>query len=119
MLRFGQAEIAFFFHRPGDRFGEIGEATHDVADGAEACERGIAEIPHIRLRRLPPQCILGHRAHVIGVDATLAERFHQRDAIVEHVLRKKVGIGRNGRTQEVAEGEIHWRAIVDGPNADL
>ena len=71
----------------------------------------------VALRRAPEQAVGTERPQVARINAAAAERFDERDAIVQVIVRHGIGVGGDHRAQELAERDVDRRAVVERANA--
>ena len=55
----------------------------------------------------------------LRIDAAIAERLDERDAVAEPVVRHEIGVGRDQRAQILAEDDVDRRAIVERADAHV
>ena len=59
------------------------------------------------------------RADIDRIDAAIAERLDERQAVATRILGKEVGVGGDERAEEIAEGHVDRRQVVDGADAHV
>ena len=67
--------------------------------------------------RAPHQAGLAQRPQVAWIDAPLAERLDERQPIAPVVVGHGIGVGSDDGPQELAEGDVHRRAVVERADA--
>ncbi len=75
-------------------------------------------VPTVVVVRSPPHEVLGReRSDITRIEPTAPKGLDERDAIVPVVVRHDVNVGGDERAQELAEGQIERRAVVQRTDA--